>query len=119
MIDPHTQDRVLGVDAILSEVRQFRKLAPLGLSDGEIAHRMACTPLEVIQVRKLIGCKNKRLAEIPMPTRIRNLLRKNRIRTLDKLLSQSDKQLLAIRGLGAKTLKELKISICDFMEKQL
>ena len=116
MTDRYDRDRILGTDAILQEVRQFRNLEPLGLDDAEIAHRMAATPKEVMQIRNLVGSGKVRLSSLAIAYHTRFLLGTKGIKTIGTILSKTDKELLSIKGIGPKTLSRLKEAICTFME---
>lgn len=118
-LDPKLdRDRVLGTDMITSEVRQFRKLSQLALSDADIAHRMAISISEVKNIRKLIGGSKTRLMDLPIKYHTRLLLGSNGIKTLGDLLAKTDAELLSIGGIGQKTLQQLKQVVCDYMRKE-
>jgi DNA-directed RNA polymerase alpha subunit len=113
----YDRDRLLGADAIIQDIKQFRNLEPLGLTDREIAHRMAATVKEVEQFRSLIGCGRVRLQSIGVAYGVRVLLGSRGIKTIGGLLSKTDKELLEIRGIGPLTLMKIKECICEYMEK--
>jgi hypothetical protein len=120
MIDELERDRCIGADMIKSELSQFAKLQRLGLGNFEIAHRMALAPRDVHRIRRFFGSGPVKLAVLKFPSRdsyrIRILLGRAGIRTLNDLLNQHDSELLAIRGLGPKTLATIKTAICLYME---
>lgn len=112
----YDRDRILGTDAIIQDIRQFRRLEPLGLRDDEIAHRMAATIKEVAQFRALLGHGRVHLKTAGVPYGVRVLLGTKRIKTIGGLLAKTDKELLDIRGIGPLTLMKLKECICTYME---
>lgn len=115
MTDLLNKDRVLGADMVLQEIRQFRKLAPLGLSDLEMAHRMALSVYEVRKYRGLIGNASKRLKDMDLSYHLRLMLGEQGIATIGDLLSWTDKQLLALHGIGPKRLDIIKRAVCANM----
>jgi len=115
MTDFLDEGRVLGIDALIADLRQFRKLEALGLSNSDIAHRMASSVEEVVKLRNTIGRGQHRLAYLPLPLRVKVLLGSHGITTLNGLLNHTDKELLAFRGLGPKTLVLIKQVICNFV----
>lgn len=119
MTDLLELDRCIGADMIKSELQQFQKLARLGLGNHEIAHRMALPVKDVHRIRKFLGSGTIHIRELKLPYRINFLLGGSgfHIRTLNDLLQFNDSALLAIRGLGPKTLAEIKHAIVYYMEK--
>lgn len=115
------RDRIIGADMIKAELAQFAKLQRLGLGNHDISHRMAVSVKDVHRIRQFLGSGLIKLAALEFPSRdsyrIRILLGQAHIRTLNDLLSHSDAELLAIRGLGPKTLGTIKTAICLYMEK--
>lgn len=117
MTDIIEKDRIIGADMIKAELSQFKKLARLGLGNHEIAHRMALPVSSVHKIRSFLGSGNVHVRELKLPYRINLLLGTIGVKTLNTLLNRSDEELLAVRGLGPKTLSSIKYSICHYMEK--
>lgn len=47
--------RYTEVQVLIAELKQYRRLEPLDLTEEELAHRMVMTVKQVRQIRKYIG----------------------------------------------------------------
>lgn len=107
-------DRHGGSDAILAELRQFKKLRHL--PDEEVAFRMVKSVREVRDLRRKFGRGKTRLRDIGFDYRIRLLLGQHNITTIAHVLAHSDGELLALPTLGQKRLRYIRETIREYLD---
>lgn len=107
--DKESADRVIGAEAIMRELKQFRKLQHL--SNDQVAFRMAMPLREVHALRKMFGQNKIPLTEVGLTYDTRLLLGSRRIATVGDLLRKTDEQLLAIPQLGHKKLEAIREAV--------
>lgn len=112
------KDQLLGKDLMMQELKQLQRLMSHALSDEDIAHRMAVSKSDVRKLRRLIGGANTRLRDLKISYHIRVLLGEKKIRTLGDLFSWHDEALLCIKGIGPKSLEQIKRAAIIYMEER-
>jgi DNA-directed RNA polymerase alpha subunit len=106
-------DRLVGVDAIRGELRQFKKLQHL--SNHDVAFRMAVTLREVQMLRKQFHQLDHPLYTLKIDYAIRVILGKAGIKTTGALLAQSDRQLLDLPLIGKARLAHIRRALENFL----
>lgn len=108
------QERVGGATAVIQELRQFRRLAHL--DDEEVAFRTVKTLDEVRAIRRLLGQHDVPLRETSIPYRLRLILGKHKISTTGHLLRMTDAELLALRGIGNRSLEQIRTALQEIFQ---
>lgn len=106
------KDRIIGADAVIGDVRQFKKLQHL--SNQDVAFRMATSVNEVKTYRKQFKQLGYSLSEVGIDYNTRLILGTEGISTTGHLFEQSDRALLAISGIGAKRLEHIREKLKEF-----
>lgn len=106
------QDRLLGADAVASELRQFKKLQHL--DNESVAFRMAVSEEEVRKLRKMFGQAKVRLSQTNLSYHVRLTLGARGVKTVGELLDLTDGELLAIPTIGAKRLEHIRQCLREY-----
>lgn len=108
------EERVVGSDAISRELKQFRHLQHL--DNAEVAFRMASTVPKVVKLREQFHQGGHALHLTPIPYGVRLILGQHGISKVNDLFLVSDKDLLAIPGIGRTKLEEIREGLKEFLK---
>lgn len=104
--ESHEDDRVTGANLIQQELRQFRKLQHL--SDHDVAYRMATSLNMVKELRRQHGQLAVPLYDTGIDYAVRVILGQRKIKRTGKLFARSDRELLALDGIGPARLAHIR-----------
>jgi DNA-directed RNA polymerase alpha subunit len=105
--------RLVGVDAVSQELKQFKKLQHL--SNEDVAFRMAESVNTIKRLRKSFHQTGYSLSEIGIDYAVRVILGANGIATIDQLFDASDRKLLAIPLIGPARVAHIREKVREFL----
>lgn len=105
-------DRLNGPDLIQQELRQFRKLQHL--SNHDVAYRMATSLDMVKELRKQHNQLSVPLYDVKIDYAVRVILGQRKIKRTGKLFALSDRELLALPGIGKARLAHIREKLQEY-----
>lgn len=108
----HEDDRLTGVTLVQQELRQFRKLQHL--SNHDVAYRMATSLDMVKKLRKQFNQTAVPLYDLKIDYAVRVILGQRKIKRTGKLFALSDRELLALEGIGPARLAHIREKLQEY-----
>jgi len=105
-------DRVTGAELVRQELRQFRKLQHL--SNHDVAYRMATSLNMVKELRRQHNQLSVPLYDTGIDYAVRVILGQRKVKRTGKLFALSDRELLALPGIGAARLEHIREKLKEY-----